>query len=305
TDLAILSGQYVDMIKNRIDELRPLHVNLNVGYEYDNNVLLKPSDQAIAGAITGQGDSRAVALFQVEYQPKTEGSVKIKMQYSLFRSEYEDIDTHNVTSHTAALVPSYKVENGVLELLLSYNYTWVDDYEYLRTFTASPGVTFLMQPGFLGQLGAMYQKKEFIRPALMLTEDRDARNYAAYIGWIKLFSKQKAFLRARYTLNRELSKGNNWSYTGHKLGASASAPLYKELRMSVAGELFYQRHDGWNTNFGVKRQDLVWTGNVGLSYELYRKLDLLFKYTYTRGDSTIALYDYEKNVTGLSINFKF
>jgi Flp pilus assembly protein TadD len=302
SDLASVSAQYVEMINKRVDELKPIRLAGEVGYEYDDNVFLSPSDQAAAAEVTGEDDTRVVVSFRAEYLPRLPGEIDVKAQYSFYHSEHESLDSHDVTSHTVSVVPSYRIWEGVIDLLLSYNMTWVDDYEYLESITVSPGVTFTIADGLIGQAGVKLQHREYIRPSIIDEEDRDSFEKAAYVGGIYVFGKtDKGYLRGRYTLSREKTDGENWSYLGHRGHLSLSVPIIDKLRLNVAGEVARMHFDGVNTNFLKKRRDLVWLADIGFSYELQRKIDLLLKYTHTRSDSSIGVYDYEKNVAGASV----
>ncbi|MEE8574667.1 MAG: tetratricopeptide repeat protein, partial [Thermodesulfobacteriota bacterium] len=162
SDLATFAKQHVEQIEQKAEELRPLKLFASVGYEYDDNAFLKPADtSAPGGTITGEHDSRLVFSFRGEVVPQIQGPFGLKAQYSLYHSEHNKLDTLDVSSHTFAVVPSYRVYRGTASVLTSYNHTWVADNEYMSAVTLSPGYTFIIVPGFMGQAGARVQYKDY------------------------------------------------------------------------------------------------------------------------------------------------
>ncbi|MEE8575348.1 MAG: tetratricopeptide repeat protein [Thermodesulfobacteriota bacterium] len=314
SDLANFARQQVEVmkrIKQQNQQSKPIRLAASVGYEYDDNALLQPSDQTATKIITGTHDYRRVFTFRGEYIPKLSGPLRFKAQYSLFDSDHRDLHALDVSSHTVALVPSYRIKGNsfisgsTLNMLLSYNYTWVDNDKYLYTYTVSPGYTFIFPKGFMGQVGARFQKKEFVKSPMLAVEDRDANQYAAYISAFYLFMKNKGLANTKYEISRETTDGHNWSYIGHRVSANLSFPLIMNFRATGSADAFYHRFDNKHTTFFKSREDMTWTLASSLSYDFYKNADLQVKYAYTRGESNIPVYDYHKFVAGLSLNVKY
>ncbi len=309
SDLAIFAKQYVDMLESKAIRDRPLKLTLSTGYEADSNVILKPSDQSAAGAITGESDGRFVVNFTGEYALPAKGKYNVKGQYSLYLTNHGTLDTHDVESHTFAIIPSRQVKNGVVNLHLGYNHTLVKREQYLRTITLAPGYTFSLKPGLLGQLGARYQHKDYKKSPLIPEEDRDANEYALNGGLMYLFMENKGVLSFRYEYNRENTDGVNWNYEGHRATASLTLPVQKILdekaRISASTGIYKQRYEKRSTVFGMKREDLNWTASFSASYDVKKNAELQLRYAYTRADSNVAVYDYRKNVTGAYLIYKY
>jgi tetratricopeptide (TPR) repeat protein len=304
SDLAQFAKQYIDALTRKPEEVKPFKLSLGASYQYDDNVILKPSDQTVAGDISGEDDSRYVATLRGEYAPLSSGPFSVKTQYSVYYSDYQKLGSYDVMSHTFAIVPGYATAESMWNLLLSYNYTWVDDDGYMQTGTVSPSYTFMPMPDNLAQFSLRYQKKELIKAPFMADEDRDAQEYAASAGWFIFFAKNRGFVNLRYEYNKEETDGVNWTYTGNKGNLNIVMPLNDEFKLSASGEAYYQDFENINTNFLKKREDKTYTTSAMLSYEFRKNWEVQLQYAHIKANSNIAVYDYEKNVTSVGIEIK-
>jgi tetratricopeptide (TPR) repeat protein len=307
SDIAAFAREHVDTIDRRRDALRPYRFYASAGYETDDNVFLKPSDETAAGGATGEHDTRLYASLRAEYAPRLGGPLGIKAQYSFYANRHSDMDPLDVMSNTFSLIPSYRSKNGTLSLLLSTNLTDVDDEDYMIAHTASPAYLMVLKPGLMLQTGLRYRHKEYINPALMDDEDRDVNEYAAFAGIYKIFDflKNDAVANARAEYIREDADGVNWSNEGARASAGLVLPLPYRLRFSASGDLLYQRFDDRHTVFLDTREDMTWTAVSAFTFSFCKNADLEFKYTFTRGDSTIAVYDYQREVGAISMNVMY
>lgn len=304
-DIAQFANQYIDSITKRLKEERPFRLALGVQYQYDDNVLLKPGDAAAAAGITGEHDSLEIYTLRAEYSPRFKGPFDIKAQYSFYLNNHHKLATHDVQSHTAAVIPSYNFTKSSISLLASYNYTFVDDYKYLSTITLSPAYTFALTQNQFASGFLRYQKKEYLKPPLDPDEDRDSDDYAVGASWFYLLSENKGFLNVRYELNKENTDGENWGYTGSKFGLSLLYSITERLKFNIGGEAYFQRYDENHTAFDIEREDNTYTFITMLSYTIYDDIDIQAQYVYMRGDSNIAVYDYDKNITGVGVEWRY
>lgn len=305
TDIAQFANQYIDALKRRIKEERPFRFTLGFQYQYDDNVLLKPGDATAAAGITGEDDSVEVYTLRGEYTPRLKGPFNIKTQYSLYLNNHHKYASHDVQSHTIGVVPGYNLPRGQISLTATYNYTLVDDNRYLQTLTLSPLYAFPLNTNQFAQLFLRYQKKEYERPPLTADEDRDSHDYGIGARWFYLLKEDKGFINARYELNKEDTQGKNWGYDGHKFGLTLLYPITDLLKFNCGLEAYIQRYNEQHTVFGVKRDDDTYTASLILSYTIYDDIDIQVQYAYVRADSNIAVYDYDRYITGIGLEWRY
>lgn len=304
-DLAQFANQYIDMITKRLKEERPFRAAVGIQYQYDDNVLLKPGDSSVAAGITNEADSAAIASLRAEYVPKLKGPYGIKAQYSLYLSKHENLTTHDIQSHTVAIVPTYNFKSSSIGLLTSYNYTFVEDDGYLKTYALSPTYTFTLTESQFTQAFLRYQRRDYLKQAIDADENRDGNDYGVGASWFYLIAEKKGFLNARYELNREDTEGRNWEYVGNKFGLGFLYPLTDKLALNLGGEGYWQNYERTHTAFNKKREDSTYTFDTMLSYNIYDDIDIQVQYAYIRGKSNIAVYDYDKNVVTVGVEKKF
>jgi len=301
SDLAQYANQYIDAITKQLKEESPLRLAAGLQYQYDNNVILKPGDTSVAGDITDEADSLTAVTLRGEYVPKLKGPLGLKAQYSLYLSDYYDLSGYDVQSHTMALVPNYNFRESQLSLLASYNYTLVDDDKYLQTLTISPAYMFLISERQFVQSSLKYLRKEYQRPPIDSDEDRDSDDSGLGISWFYLIAGGKGFINTRYDFNREDTDGSNWRYKGNKIGIGLLYPVIERLKFNAGGEGYFQDFENTHTAFSKKRDDTIYSLYTLLTYSLRNNIDLNAQYVFIRGDSNIALYDYDKSTITIGI----
>ncbi|MBI5875876.1 MAG: SH3 domain-containing protein [Deltaproteobacteria bacterium] len=305
SDLARFASRYREALTRKAELEKPWKLTLGAGWQYDDNVILKPSDQTVANGISGEKDTAYVALLRAEYAAELSGPLAVKAQYSAYYKDYQTLDAYDVMSHTVAVAPGYALRESMINMLLSYNYTWVDSDKYLNTETVSPGYSLMIGKNQMGQIGLRWQTKDFLKPPLAADENRDSQDLAASLGWFYFYAGNNEFMNINYEINKEDTKGINWKYLGNKLNLNLSIPLKDKLKFNGSAEIYQQQFEHVNTNFLKKRRDRTYTGSALIAYEFYENAEIQFQYTYIRGDSNIAIYDYRKSISNIGIEIRF
>lgn len=304
TDLALYASEYSKALEKREEREAPLKLYLGLRYEYDDNVVLKPADSALAGGITDQVDRREALNFRGEYTKRFSGPWSVRAQYSLYLSNQHHLKSHNVQSHTATLTPSYNFNRSTANMGLAYTNTLVHSREYLQSAALTPGYNFMIGASNVGVLSLRFQKREFAQPTFSEYEDRDSTEFAAGAGFFSFFSGDEGFVSLKYEVNREDADGANWTYTGHKGSISVLYPLGERLKAQGYAEVFSQDFTNTNTFFSKNRKDAIFTQSVLLSYEFYKKAEFVVQYTHVRDDSNIGIYDYNRNIVSAGVEFR-
>lgn len=305
SSLADFSNQYVEAIKRKEEVEKPFRLTVGAAGEYDSNVVLKPSDASVAANITDQADWREVYTAVAEYRQKITDRFTLSPQYSLYRAHQNNIGILNVTSHTFTLIPNYNFDKGSTGLPVGYNYTDVGESKYLTTLSATPLVNYLFGNTNMAQLMFKYQKNDFSRSPVIPDENRNSNYYAGGLGLYHFFSENKGFFGLHYELNKDDTKGINWQYLGNKFDVTVLYPFMKKFRASLAGQVFLQDFDHTNSVFNIKRNDKVYTASAMLAYNFWKEAELQFRYTYVKDNSNITVYDYDRNIYSLGLQYKF
>ncbi len=305
SDLAGLSYEYMDALKRKEEAERPFRATLNVSGQYDTNVLLKPGDDTVATGITNESDWREVTNFMGQYRQKIGEKFGIDSQYSMYWAHQNKIGAYDVMSHTVTVTPNYYIKNGTIGVAAGYNYTDVGESKYMTTITASPVVNYVIRNNHMLQANFKYQKKDFARESFIDDENRDSNDYGGGLGYFFFFAQNKGFFGLHYGLNKEDTKGRNWEYLGNRITATALIPFLKKFRLSLAGDVLLQDFSNTNSIFNVKRNDETYTASSMLGYTFWKEAELQFRYTYIKDHSNIKVYDYDRSIYSVGIEYKF
>lgn len=305
SNLAQFANKYIETITKGIKDERPFRATVGIQYQYDDNVLLKPGDSSVAAGITNEGDGSGIATLRTEYVPKLKGPYAIKAQYALFVNKHERLHSHDVSSHSVSLVPSYNFTNSSLSFVTNYNYTFVHDERYLQALGVSPTYALSLTENQFLQAFIKMESKDYLQPTIDSDENRDSKNYGTGIAWFYLIKDNQGFINVNYEFNREDTEGVNWRYLGNKIGLSLLYPLTDKLSVNIGGEGYLQDFADTHTIFNNKRKDETYTATAMLSYNVYDDMDVQLQYLYTHGASNIAVYDYDKNMLTAGVEVRF
>lgn len=303
--LAALSNEYIEAIKRKEEVERPFRFTIGTAGQYDTNVVLKPSDTTIATDITDEADWREVYTFTGEYRRKMTERFSLSPQYSLYRAHQNDIGILDVTSHTFTVTPNYNIDKGTVGLPIGYNYTDVGERKYLTTISASPLLNYMIGKTKMAQVAFKYQRNDFSRNPIIADENRDSNNFAASAGLYRFFAENKGFLGLRYEANRDDAKGANWRFFGNRITATLLYPFLKKFKINLTGDIFFQDFEKTNTIFNIERSDKIYSASSMLAYEFLKNAELQFRHTYVRDSSNITIYDYNRNMYSLGLEYKF
>ena len=304
-DIALFANRYMQAITKKEEAERPFKFSAGVTYQYDDNVILKPSDIAVAAEIADEADTREVFTLKGEYRKRFTDQLGLKLQHSVYWANQDDLNEYDVVSNSTTLTPSYYFKKASLSVPVGYNYTMVGGHDYLSSLSVSPLCNVMIGSSYMAQLFFKYQNKNFLKSAANANEKRDSNYYGGGAGMFLFFADNKGFLNLRYELNKDDTEGDNWEYVGNKFSATVLVPLFEKFKVSASGEAFLQDFENTHTVFGTKRDDEVYTANGMLAYELFKDAELQLRYTYVKGNSNIAVYDYDRNIYSGGIEYKF
>lgn len=304
TDLASYAREYETAITKRLEGHKTWRVTAGVAYQYDDNVVLKPSAAIPALEITGERDSGIVSTIRIDYNPLLNGSWLLNGQYSAYANTYFKSNTHNLITQNISFMPGYTFKKGAVTLPITYTHAWIHEREYMGYASVKPTLNLLMA-AYTVQLSAGYAKRKMLQPPLDADEDRDADICSISAGYVRPMAQDKGLFTVRYELSRELTQGKNWDNTGNKLNIGTLIPLKDKVRLTLSGEAYLQDYKNTHTAFNIKRRDRTYTGTATLLWSIYRNLDANLQYSHTAADSNIAVYDYNRNIYTVGMEYSF
>lgn len=308
SDLASFARQYQDLVEKQLEMEKPLRVTLSVFGGYDTNLVLKPMEGALAPDVTNEASRTMTSSIRLDYVPVFEGPWLFNAQYALGSSLNQRFSTsHDSVSNGIYVTPGYNFGKSALNLAVRYNHAMVrgPSYKkYMYSVGAGPLYRHLIAENQILEFFGGLTRNEYYQPPLVPEEDRDSDKRNAYVSWVWLPQKD-TFVNLKYDYSNEDADGTNWQNKGHDIALSVTIPLAAKLNLQLSGEVFFQDYRNIHTFFEVQRDDRIYTGIAGFTYELFKHANLVLQYTRTRADSNIAIYDYEKAVYSAGIEYRF
>jgi hypothetical protein len=122
------------------------------------------------------------------------------------------------------------------------------------------------------------------------------------------YKNQQGYVQARATYEYSAAYGSNWTNNSYGLLVSALIPVNDKLRLNPSLEYIKQPYSNpWfnGATFQGKRHDNIFVVGFQVLYKVYKNIDANLHYYYIRGDSNIPLYDYDRTIAGLLLEYRY
>lgn len=308
SDLAGFARQYLARVEGKVEGKKPFHFKLSLFGQYDDNMVLKPTDESLATAVTDEGSIAANTAFMTTYSPATNGPLLFNSFYAVSSGIHQNHGkTHDSLINTISMTPGYNFGRYALNLSTAYSYALVRSPGYKRysgNLIAGPMMRFALNSNQLLEVFAGYADNNYFEPVLIADEDRDSSGLSAYGSWVWLF-KKNTFLNLKYQFLDQNAKGANWDNVSHSFSTNVVFPAGDEVNLQFSGEYTKKNFTNIHSIFDVKRKDSIYNLSAGLTWAFYKKASFIGQYTRIRNDSNIGIYDYSRNLYTLGMEYRF
>ncbi|MBM4287403.1 MAG: hypothetical protein FJ135_04495 [Deltaproteobacteria bacterium] len=309
TRQAGFAQRYLDAVERRLKETRNLRLRLGASFDYDTNVSLTPGDVAAANIIpAGKGDTVFTQFGNVEYEFLPTGPYGLAAHYNLFQTWHSRLTLYDVMSHTFGLTPSRRMSQGTFWLTFRYNYTDLDSNKYWTSFSLTPTYLHMLKPNLGLETGLKLVRNYYWWLQPFPQEDRSSKNIGGTLGLYYFFKQNKGFLQGRASYEYYGASGSNWESSIYSLLFNVLYPVTDSLRLNPSLELIHQPfHNPWfnGVDFQAKRRDNIAVAGFQVLYKIYKDFELNLHYYYIRDDSNTALYDYDRQIIGAMLEYRY
>lgn len=311
SDLAGFARQYLAKVEDTLYAKKPLRFTLSAFGQYDDNMVLKPSDDYWAQGVTDKGSLVLNTAFRASYTPDIKGPWLLNAYYAIASGLHkENSDTHDSLSNTLSITPGYNFGKASLNIAATYNHFLVRQPSYKRyssKISAGPMLRFAIKNNQLLEVFGGYNKDKYYETVYFDDEVRTSTGLSAYASWVWLF-KKNAFLNLRYQYVKQDADGANWDNTGNSLSANVVIPAAEKVKLQFSGE--YNMKDFSNTYTHTsllvgKREDRIYNLTAGVSWEFYNNLSWISQISRISNGSNIGIYDYTRNLYTTGLEYRF
>lgn len=333
SDLAGFAKDYEKAITERLEAERPFRLTLGLGYKYDSNVNARPTTGTIFDNpnldtyVSGQEDLSLYASLKALYIApfSFKKPYNLSLQYSLYLDRYMRRDDYNIGQQSLSITPGYNFTRLAFTLPFLFGYinlqrekgndflnklAWWQDTKYMQNAGINPTIRYMWNDKNIFEISYGFMMNRYYNTTDNTTprdpnEDRDGESNSASIGWTYLFKEGNGLVAIRYTYTIMGTDGRNWSYTENRFGLSVLYPLSKNLKLQLSSEAGFTKYKYDHTTFNIKRRNDIFTNSMGLTYSLFKNMDITGQYSYTRDNCNISTYDYDRSTAGISIEYRF
>lgn len=311
TSMANFANEYMGAIERKEEARRPFKINAGAFWQYDDNVVLLPSDTSVASNIADKADSRQVYTGSAEYNYRPTERFELKGQYFFYYAKQSDLGFYDTLSNTFVIQPSINLEKSLIAFPTAYNHTLVNDKAYLSSPSTAAVYNFMVGSSNMGQAFIKYQYLDYLWETTINDENRTGNDLAGSIGWYFFFAKNNGFLNVRYSLDKDWTKGTNWEYLGNRVGVTLLVPgsiahkVLDKFNITLSGDFYAQHFSKSNSIYHVYRKDNVYTLSALAAYKFYKDSEVQLQYTHVNDDSNISIYKYNRNIYSVGVNLKF
>jgi len=204
--------------------------------------------------------------------------------------------------------PSYNFKNSAISLYSSYLHTRLDDDKYMDLVTLKPQFTHRFTKKGIGQFSLGYSKRMMLID-LSADEDRDSDIYSVSAGYNLSSEKNNGNINIIYEYAFDDTQGNNWAKNQHRIATGVLLPLKKDLNLLLSGEVAQHSYINEHTIYSKKRTDKIYIGLASLRWNIFDDVVdsavISLSYNYNRYDSNIDIYDYNRNIVKLGLEYNF
>jgi len=305
---------------------RPLYLSASLTWAYDDNVLLKPLEQAAVVSATGEAldedDQFQSFLFRGGYKFINQKDLEVAAGYSLYCSGYKELVQNNVLGHIPYLYLSYADHPFYLRVNYDFSYyytggkkdgqdqglffTFGDSSKKLKMHTITPVLTIVEPHNLKSEITLSYQDKDYLDEVTS-----DASHSSGGIVQSYKIPDTEYHPRAGYRYGYEDATDEKSSYRYHQVLLGLSSPL----RWGVWGDIsvtfertFFKRNPAFSLT--EERRDKKYIGAISFTRPLTQMLQLMFSYTYTNNNSNVSdgekdPFKFKKNVYSLMLTGMF
>lgn len=299
-------------------------LSLSVSEQYDSNVVLLPEGTQPPGGTSGisrKDDFRTAFYARGEFRPIQTTVWTAGTTYGFYQSFHRTLSAFDVEDHSPSLF--IQRQFGIMQARFQYVYDYVKvgRSPYLISHAIQPTFTIAEGGNKFTQFQFRYQNKDFQQGRFLFNSVRDGKNWLAGVTQYVYFADNTGYWRAAYTYDTDRTGGGSpaiatpgdqtnadWAYKAHRLSASLGVPPMMTIKPSLAFDYYRQNYDNPNSFSATgttRRRDNILFFTATLSRDITESLRVALEYNYTRDQSNVPAFDYNRSIYSVTLTGRF
>jgi len=297
-------------------------LTFSTSVQYDTNVVLLPLGVQPPGGSSGisqKDDYRTVLTARGEYRAIQTDTWTLGAAYGFYQSFHHTLSGFDVQDHTPSIYLQHRIGRFQSRVDYLFDYVTVGRDPFLISNAIRPVFSVREGTNWFTQLQLGYQNKDFKDDRFALNSFRDGKNWLIGVSQFYHFAENAGVARVGYIYDTDRTGGGSrsvaltpsnadWDYTGHRFSSGVRFPPLWTLTGDLTFDYYRQNYD--NANFfspggRTVRQDNIYIVTAGVSRPLTANLLLGVQYSFTRDQSNVPLFNYERSVFSLTLSGSF
>ncbi|MEK9877304.1 MAG: hypothetical protein VW684_11645, partial [Betaproteobacteria bacterium] len=273
------------------------YIELEVGAEYDSVVSIDELDLS-----SDEGDYALIADAKFGYSRPLGDGLEIDMSYNYSLLDYHEFSQVDQSSHIVSADLNKDLGKTNLGLSGFYVKSDLDNRSLLELGRLSPYLSGFFAKGWFARAGVVYSDK---------TNDvNPGRDATAVIGEIDLYhfpTGKPWFINVGYKYRDEDASAAQFDYAGntYKVRYVHRFALWERKARFEASLRRLDRDYRSNTpSIGEERFDRRDRARLALQFNLSRRVEAEFYYTYSDWDSNLESVNFSQDVAGLLLRYR-
>ncbi|MEO8338445.1 MAG: tetratricopeptide repeat protein [Nitrospirota bacterium] len=299
-------------------------LNLSISGQYDSNVVLLPIGIQPPGGSTGisrRDDFRTTYYARGEYRPIQTSLWTAGIAYGFYQSLQRTLNAFDIQDHAPSVFVQRQIGIVTARFQYAFDYVRVGGDPFLIAHALQPIITIAESNSLFTQIQLRYQDKDFQDDRFAGNSLRDGKNWLAGVSQYAYFANGTGHLRLGYTFDNDRTGGGSpssatvgvqtnadWAYHAHRLSVGLGVPEFWTLRPNFAFDYYRQNYDNpssFSAGGTTARRDniLFFTATIGRPITDW--LSVAAEYNYTRDQSNLQAFNYNRSVFSLTLNSRF
>jgi len=278
------------------------------GYQYDSNVVLKPTPSPTVPVISGASDFAHTLLSVFTYAPPPSfDGTGYKASTMVYANLHDRLNSFDMVVLNATLTPYTSLsKNNVLSMDASFDYVLFNYKRYMDTIKLKPSLTYNYDKQWQLKVSLTASRDNYYQPVVLQTSMQDGWTVAEDMKVTRFSKDYQSSIYIGGAFTTSIARGTDWSFnsiTG-SVGVDIAVPWVQKLSTGIHGSLIRQKYKNITVGYRQPRRDTMYNADVSLSYPLtYVNVSLTASYTHERSNTPV--YRYVKMMSGFNISGSF
>ena len=301
---------YASVLDRQLQDYQRFRFNAYGGFDYDSNVSLQPGSTTGLIRPSGKNDFFWSLAAAAEYNILQPGPLALWAFYGYYQNFHQKVTNYDLWSNTAGLVPSYTWKQSRLWMPMVFNYSDVGYQPYNTSWAIAPTYLYLITPKIGVEAGMQLAYRNYWFPALLDQDQRSGGVLGGTMAGYYFLKNQEGYLQVRFTYERNWTKGSNWDSNLYRFGVAFLYPITDRTKVRITADYVLQPYDNfWFNGLPLpsqpKRNDNIFIGGFDITHKIYKGLEINAHCYYVNDGSNIALYNYDRIITGLQLAYRY